>query len=83
MGCCRGGEAVGVGMLADGGDAADVYFAPAAGFLHLADLDAGHGEAVGEFITRDVHVDVLPEPAKGNFHRIPTVPLSPRGSRRE
>ena len=61
-------ETVGIGVRADGSDAADIDLAPAAGFLHLPNLHASHGQPVGQFVGGNVHVDVLPEPAKGNFH---------------
>ena len=56
-------EPVGVGMRAHGGHAAHEYIAPSADFLHLAHLHASHGEPVGQVGGREVHFDVLPEPA--------------------
>ena len=61
-------QPVGVGMRADVGHMADVDLAPASDDLDLADLDAGHGQPVGQLLGRQVNIHILLEPGNGHFH---------------
>ena len=40
----------------------------AADFLHALDLEAEHGQPLGQFLRRPVEINVLFEPVKGDFH---------------
>ena len=63
-------QAVGVRVRAHASDPADEHLAPAADFRHFPNLDPGHGQPVRQFGGGYVDVHVLPEPAKGDFHRM-------------
>ena len=63
-------QAVGVRVRVDGGDAADAdLVAPvAAKALDVVDGEAGARHAVGEFVRREVDVDVFAQPVEGDSH---------------
>jgi len=48
----------------------DDAFKLAAEFLHALDLEAEHGEPLGQFPGGPVEIDVVFEPVKGDFHGI-------------
>ena len=52
---------------------ADENLRPTANYVHFTNLDTGHGQPVGQFLGRHVHVYVLFEPAKGYFHLLSSV----------
>ena len=56
-------QTVGVGMGADVGHMADENLVPASDDLNLTNLDAGHGQPMGQLLGRQVNVHVLSEPA--------------------
>jgi hypothetical protein len=62
-------ELVGVGMLVAGDDLRDHDAVERGGnLLHALDLQAEHGEPLGQLLGRPVEIHVLFEPVKGDFH---------------
>ncbi len=63
------GELVGIGVLVLGDDLGDDHALElAAELLNALDLDAEHGQPLGQFGSRPVELDVLFEPVESDFH---------------